>query len=103
MKTKLEQVWGALEGRPGQSLQPEEQGTWAGRPRLRDLGCCTLEKRRENVVEGVWGSRKEGGNDLLLLREKKKHSWTAWGGWKGHGLWSHALAQPFSLHLRPPL
>lgn len=55
------------------------------------------------MVEGVWGSRKEGGNDLLLLREKKKHSWTAWGGWKGHGLWSHALAQPFSLHLRPPL
>lgn len=23
------------------------------------------------MVEGVWGSRKEGGNDLLLLREKK--------------------------------
>lgn len=59
-------------GGPGRSLSFEESGTWAGRQRFQDLGCCTLGKRREDMGASVLGSYKEGGDDLFSLRKTQR-------------------------------
>lgn len=57
-------------GGPGWSLSFGESATWAGRQRFRDLGCCPLGKRGEDMGASVLGSCKEGGDDLFSLSQE---------------------------------
>lgn len=99
MRIKLEQVWGAPEWVLGQSLQPEEQGTWAGKQRLGDLECCSLEGEGKTWVRVSW---VPGKMRAVVCCRLGKTTLLGGLGWEGQaGLSSHALGQPSSPSLSP--
>ena len=85
----------------GQSLQPEEQGTWARKQRLGDLKCCTLEGEEKTWVRASWVPGKMRAVVCCRLGKTTPLGSLGWEGWAG--LWSHALGQASLLNLSPTL